>query len=48
MILDMTKYDEYREKFIERKTIEDIPKIILCFLYFFSLKLIVWTFVNER
>ena len=26
MILGMTKYDEYREKFIERKTIEDISE----------------------
>ena len=26
MILGMTKFDEYHEKFIERKTIEDISE----------------------
>ena len=39
MILGMTKFDEYREKFIERKTIEDISEDnIVFFRNCFSLK----------
>ena len=41
LILGMTKYEEYREKFIERKTIEDIPEDHIVFFVLFSLKRIV-------
>ena len=34
MILGMTKFDEYREKFIERKTMEDIPEDHIVFFVF--------------
>lgn len=33
--LGMTKYDEYREKFIERRTIEDIPENHIVFFVLF-------------
>ena len=35
MILGMTKYDEYREKFIEQKRIEDIHENHIVFFVLF-------------
>ena len=39
MILGMTKYDEYREKFIERKTIEDISEDNIVFFVLFFVEM---------
>ena len=48
MILGMTKYDEYREKFIERKTIEDIPENHIVFFVLFFVETYCMDFCKRK
>lgn len=48
MILGMTKYDEYREKFIERKTIEDIPEDNIVFFVLFFVETYCMDFCKRK
>ena len=44
----MTKYDEYREKFIERKTIEDIPENHIVFFVLFFVETYCMDFCKRK
>ena len=44
----MTKYDEYREKFIERRTIEDIPEDSIAFFVLFFVETYCMDFCKRK
>ena len=48
MILGMTKFDEYREKFIERKAIEDIPEDNIVFFVLFFVETYCMDFCKRK
>ena len=48
MNFGMAKYDEYREKFIERKTIEDIPEDHIVFFVLFFVETYCMDFCKRK
>ena len=48
LILGMTKFDEYREKFIDRKTIEDVPEDHIVFFVIFFVETYCMEFCKRK